>query len=613
MAPAAPRPRQLFQLSKWLNADGAVTRAICRAAERLLGFDAASALYAGLPPRESPQEFFHLFLEALHVSLDYDEVAWRRIPAHGPCVVVANHPFGMIEGIALGALLAPVRPDFKFLGNYLLEEIPDIKPFNLPVNPFGEEGEGVRNVPSLRAALRWLTGGGVLVLFPAGVVAHFDPWQRRVTDPPWQPNLARLVRRAQAPILPVHFAGTNGPGFHLLGLVHPMLRTLRLPRELLNKRGATLSIDVGAVLLPDALDASAADAEWMNDLRARTFALGGSRQRPGAPGAAEPTTAPAVPAATMASILPPGPVQRIVDEIGQLPPGCRLVEAGDFLVACAEADRIPHTLFEIGRQREIAFREVGEGTGNSIDLDRFDEYYHHLFVWNRQAAELVGAYRIGPVDEIIQQRGLAGLYTSTLFRYDATLLDRIGPTLEMGRSFVRAEYQRTFSALHHLWRGIGEYVARRPRYRYLLGAVSISNEYSSMSQQLMTSFLQANHLAGGLSDHVSAHNPVVYEAVPTAGAGDALEPIPDLNALSARVLELESGRRSIPILLRQYLKLGGRLLGVNRDSQFHNAIDGLILVDLLAAPRRVLERYLGTEGLQKFQAYHAREDARISS
>ena len=617
MVSVRPRPRQLFRLAQWMHGEGRLVQAVRRASEHLLGLDRINALYADLPPREVPQDFFRLYLEALRISLDCDQAALGRIPARGPCVVVANHPFGFVEGIALGALLAAVRPDFKFLGNYLLEDVPDVRPFNLPVDPFGRRDAARRNFPSLRAALRWVTGGGVLVLFPAGEVAHFDLRQRRVTDPPWQPHLARLLRRSRAPVLPIHFSGGNSASFHLLGMVHPMLRTLRLPAELLNKRGTTLQIAVGTPLPPEWLGADASDVEVMEDLRARTHALGGQRRNHGplavravaaAPaGAFPPSVTPTVP------IAPPEATELLSEEIGLLPAECRLGESRDFLIFCADAGRIPHTLREIGRQREMAFRHVGEGNGRAIDLARFDEDYHHLFVWSRFARELVGAYRIGQADEIVRRRGIAGLYTSTLFHYDTALLDRIGPLLELGRSFVRVDYQRSFGALHLLWRGIGQYVARQPRYRHLMGAVSISDEYSSMSQQLITTFLQVNHLSADFSGSVLPRNPLRFASQPALGTEGDPEPIPDLDALSARVLELESGRRDVPILLKQYLKLGGRLLGVNRDPQFGNAIDGLIVVDLLGAPRRVVERYLGVEGLQTLQAYHARVRGGVAS
>jgi putative hemolysin len=299
-------------------------------------------------------------------------------------------------------------------------------------------------------------------------------------------------------------------------------------------------------------------------------------------------------------------------ELAALPASCLLCENRDFQVYCTRAGQTPAMMREIGRQRELTFRLAGEGTGRASDIDAFDAYYDHLFVWQREKREMVAAYRLGAVDEIVRERGIAGLYTSTLFRYDGTLLRRLGPMLELGRSFVRPEYQRSFAALHLLWRGIGQYVARQPRFRFLFGAVSISDGYATASQQLLTSFLQDNCFNVALRDCVQPRNPVAFAEAPLSELEGA-EPIADLEALSRRILELESSRRGVPVLLRQYLKLGGSILGLNRDPQFSNVIDGLIVVDLLRAPARVVERYLGAEGLAAVRAQHDGQSTEVAS
>ena len=619
------RSEPLIQLARIARADNAWARAGCRLAEQVLGIHQLNALYAGLPPRAQPQELFRHAIASMRITLAYDPAALAHIPRTGPCVFVANHPFGMLEGIVMGALLSPLRTDFKFLGNFLLDAIPEMRPFNIPVDPFGGSSARSRNIAGMRAAVRWLGSGGTLVLFPAGEVASLNLSQRRVTDPLWQPNLARLLRRTNTPIVPIHFAGGNSALFHLLGLVHPRLRTLRLPAEFLAKRGAALRINIGEPVSPGWLNAAATDAELMQDLRMRTYALAGRRASAPARPASKPlpalressassslTPATLRTTAHMPPVAPAEPQLLLTNEIASLPPDCLLCESREFLVYSAAAAQIPHMLHEIGRQREIAFRHVGEGTGKPLDLDRFDRDYDHLFVWNRDKDELVGAYRIGAADEIVRRRGVDGLYTSTLFAYDSALLDRLGPMLELGRSFVRAEYQRTFGALHLLWRGIGQYVTRRPHYRNLMGAVSISDAYSTMSQRLMTWFLQENHLSEELSRCVSPRNPIEFAAAPVGGPEEDLARITDMGALSARVRDLERGQRDVPILIKRYLALGGQLLGVNRDPQFGNVVDGLIVIDLLAAPRRVVERYLGAGGLRALEAHDAQSRAHVA-
>ncbi len=584
---------KLIDLAQALPNANALQRVALRAVEHALGIARMNAYYASLPPREQPQDLFPLALERGRVTLDIREADRARIPATGPCVVVANHPFGMIEGIALAALLAPIRTDFRFLGNFLLDRIPEMRPFNIAVDPFGGAGSKGRNVPGMRAAHRWLEQGGMLVLFPAGEVAHLHHGGREVVESAWPAHLARLVRRSGAPVVPVHFAGRNSAWFQALGLVHPMLRTLRLPHELLNKFGRTLPIAVGDPIAAAELCAEPDDAKVMAGLRARTLALGTERAAARRADASTPRT--------MVEVAPAGSVDDLVAEIAALPAECRLFEAKEYVVYAAEAARLPHVLHEIGRQRELAFRAVGEGTGKALDLDRFDPDYHHLFVWNAEARELVGSYRIGVVDDIVRQRGLDGLYTTTLFHYDRALLDSLGPTLELGRSFVRAEYQRSFGALHLLWCGIGRFVAQRPRHRHLMGAVSISDAYSTMSQQLMTAFLESNHMCRERRDKVRPRNPVAFDE-PCDEVAAELPHVTDLEALSERVQRFENGQRDVPVLLRRYLGLGGRILGVNRDPDFANVVDGLVVIDLLGAPRRLVERYLGPDGLKAVAA-----------
>ena len=590
--PATPETK-LIDLARFMPQAGPLPRAGLRLVEHALGIARMNAYYASLPPRERPQDLFPLALERGRVTLACSDADRARIPATGPCIVVANHPFGMIEGIAMAALLAPIRTDFRFLGNFLLDQIPEMRPFNIAVDPFGGAGSKGRNVPGMRAAHRWLEQGGMLVLFPAGEVAHLRWGGREVVESPRPAHLARLVRRSGAPVIPMHFAGRNSAWFQALGLVHPMLRTLRLPHELLNKFGHALPLSVGDPIPAAEVCAESDDAAVMATLRARTLTLGA--ERAAARRAAE--QAPRV----MDDVAPAGPLEAMVAEIEALPAECRLFEAKEFVVYAAEADRLPQVLHEIGRQRELAFRAVGEGSGKALDLDRFDPDYHHLFVWNREARELVGSYRIGVVDDIIRRRGLDGLYTTTLFHYDRALLDSLGPTLELGRSFVRAEYQRSFGALHLLWCGIGRFVAQRPRHRHLMGAVSISDAYSTMSQQLMTAFLESNHMCPQRSDKVRPRNPVEFDA-PCEQVAAELPHVTDLEALSERIQRFENGQRDVPVLLRRYLGLGGRILGVNRDPDFANVVDGLVVIDLLGAPRRLVERYLGPDGLKAVAA-----------
>jgi hypothetical protein len=306
--------------------------------------------------------------------------------------------------------------------------------------------------------------------------------------------------------------------------------------------------------------------------------------------------------------VPPSPGRSVADrdaitaEISRLNRASCLVESGTFQVFCAEAQQIPATLHELGRLREITYRAVGEGTGSTLDLDRFDERYLHLFSWDRREQRLVGAYRIGQTDRIVAAEGIEGLYTRSLFRYDREFIDRFSPALELGRSFVRAEYQRNHNALFLLWKGIGRFVTERPSYRFLFGPVSISARYTDASHALLIAFLEQNHLDRSLAELVQAIHP--HRAKPTPPETTSVHVPATIDEADQLVARLEADGKGIPVLLRQYLKLNARLIAVSIDPNFGDALDALMMVDLAAIHPAILSRYLGREQAELFLARH---------
>jgi putative hemolysin len=257
---------------------------------------------------------------------------------------------------------------------------------------------------------------------------------------------------------------------------------------------------------------------------------------------------------------------------------------------------------EIARLRELTFRAVGEGTGRAHDLDRFDAHYLHLFVWDRERREVAGAYRLCPTDGL-GPRGVDGLYTRTLFDYDQALLDGLGPSLELGRSFVAPQYQRDYSPLLLLWKGIGRFVAHAPRYRRLFGAVSISDRYSSTTRELLAAFLSTNRQDAVLARLVRSRHPLPN---PSARQPETARGVATAEDLSAAVKRLEGDGKDIPVLLRQYLRLNARLLGFSVDPTFGDALDGLLVVDLTEVDPALLGRYMGRAEVANFRALHAR-------
>ena len=385
-------------------------------------------------------------------------------------------------------------------------------------------------------------------------------------------------------------------------MVHPKLRTAILLQEFLGQEGKTVEVRVGSEIPGDALAAMQSDREAIEYLRWRTYLLA-RRCKPGtwrlmalrsrlASKRQEP-----VPAAA--------PPDLLAEEVKRLPPGRCLAQNGDLAVYLGTAREIPQLLREVGRLREATFRKAGEGTGKSLDLDRFDDYYWHLLLWHKGKRELVGAYRAGSTAEILPENGISGLYTSTLFRYDERIFQKLGPALELGRSFVRPEYQRQYAPLLLLWKGIAGLVAMRPEIPVLFGAVSISNDYNQESREIIYRFFEARMRDDELAGLVEPRRPFRPARLRRWDCRCMTHALRDLDELSQPITDVEADGKGLPILLRQYAKIGGRLVGFNVDRKFSNVLDGLVVVDLRQTDAAVLERYMGREAAARFRQLHA--------
>jgi putative hemolysin len=502
-------------------------------------------------------------------------------------------------------MLCGARSDVLILANHLLERVAPLRPALLSIDPFGRRDAAASNSSALRRAVRFVRAGGMLALFPSGEVAHFDLRRGRVTEAPWHETLAHLVRASKAPVLPIHFRGHNGPFFQAAGLVHPRLRTALLGRELVNKRGARIEARVGALVSQRKLASFSEPADLVSYLRERTAMLGEGREpRPAGLGW-RPNGVAMLREERAEAIAPPVDPSLMASEIHALPQEQVLVRENGRLVVWARAHQIPLVLTEIGRLREVTFRGVHEGTGRAIDLDTFDRTYLHLFVFDENESAIVGAYRLGPTDELLA-RGPRGLYTSTLFDMKPELFRRMGPALEMGRSFVCPRYQKSASGLFLLWRGIGQFIARYPRYRVLFGPVSISQAYSQASRELMVDFIRVGEHMHPLDKFVRPRHPFSRRPGTSVDSGlPVARFLADIEEVSGLVADIEPDQKGVPILLKQYLKLGGKMLGFNVDPKFSGVLDGLVLVDLLDTDTKTLSRYLGSDQAAAFLAHHA--------
>lgn len=576
---------------------GFVTGLVDQFVRRALALDRIARTQEYLSGSPTPAEFARRALAHLQVQFDAPAADLARIPPTGPAIVVANHPYGGLEGLYLAACLLERRTDVRILANHLLQSIIPLRSVFIPVDPFGGSSAIARNRTGLRQALRHVADGGLLVMFPAGAVSHLQLDSGRIVDPPWNITAARLVRHAGCGVIPVHFAGANSAFFQLAGLVSPALRTALLPREILNKRRHRVQVTIGTPITAERLAAHQDDGELAAWLRIRTYGLAEDSKTANAP-------------AVLPLIEPITPAGMIEAEIASLPPSATLVVSGEFRVLHAQTDRIPFTMQEIGRLREVTFRAAGEGTGAQLDLDRYDDHYVQLIAWNEAKREIVGGYRIGRTDEILKQRGIRDLYSHSLFAFGPRFLATIGPALELGRSFVRPEYQRSYSPLLLMWRGICAYVLRHPRYRSLFGPVSISSDYRGASRELLVRYLERSCSDRQLGRLVRPRR-ALRRRHPLAALGQDISRLTTLDDVSELVTLLESDGKGVPVLLRHYLKVGGRLLGFNVDRHFNEAIDGLIVVDLPAVADKVLQRYMGREEMLAYKRHHAQGDATL--
>jgi putative hemolysin len=553
--------------------------------------------------RESPAGFgLEKLLAEMRVELRVDAADSARIPARGPVVVVANHPYGMLDGAVLAVLLTRIRPDVKVMTNYLLHDVPELAQHCIFVDPFQTSRSLDVNRRAVREALAWLRRGGMLAVFPAGEVSHLQFPQAEIIDPAWNDTAARLIRRTGAAALPVFFCGHNSFGFQFFGMIHPRLRTAFLLQEFLRQEGRTIEVRIGSEIPGESLVGMPDHREAIEYLRWRTYLLA-RRSLSEKPWliAVRSTISDKV----QEPVAAPEPAELVAQELSRLPTDRCLLESGDLAVYLAKADEARTALQELGRLRELTFRSAGEGTGKRRDLDHFDRYYWHVLLWNKRKREIVGAYRAGETKTILAERGVGGLYTSTLFRYDPQLFEKLGPALELGRSFIRTEYQRQYAPLLLLWKGIARLLTLHTEIAVLFGAVSISNDYNKASREIIYRFFEARVQQDELAELILPKRPFRPAGLKTWDCRAMRHALRDLEDLSDPITDVESDGKGLPILLRQYAKIGGKLVGFNVDRKFSNVLDGLVVVDLRRTDHRVLQRYMGREAAAAFRRYHS--------
>ena len=541
---------------------------------RLLKLTDLNALYEQTHRLEGVA-FVDAILQKLGVTYKVDEQELKNIPAKGAFIVVANHPYGGLDGLLMLRLMLEARPDFKIVVNQLLLKLSGLKAAFIPVDPF--KAESRKNVPGLRAVLEQLNNDMPVGIFPAGEVSAFSLANGKVTDPEWKNAIGRLVDLAKVPVIPMHFSGSNSLAFHAAGLLHPLLRTACLPAELFNKRSRQIKIRLGKpVSYAELQNFSASDR--LAYLRARTYALNPEKARLSRlEEMLQPVNEPQKLIAEMHA-------SEIVSELQQLKPAARLLTHERFDVYLAGIKEIPNTMREISRLRELTFRQIGEGTGKEQDLDHYDQHYKHLFVFDREAKVIAGAYRLGEGDKIVAEYGKKGFYLHSLFKMKDPFVEVLKQSVELGRSFVRPEYQKQPLPLLLLWKGISVFLEDKPDYKYLIGPVSISNFFSPFSKALIVDFILNHYYDLDLAQHVKPRKKFRYRlSEPTARQilGQSLQSISSLNDL---VNKIEVKQAGIPVLLKKYLKQNAKIIGFNLDPKFSNALDGFMVLEVKNLP-----------------------------
>ncbi len=535
-------------------------------------------------PDKLDLEFVDVILDELGISLKYFENELNHIPKNGAFITVSNHPLGGVDGLLLIKLIGKVRPDIRIMANFLLTSLDQVNKYFLPIEPMETRTEAPRGA-GVAMARNHLKSGGVLSVFPAGDVSLYNLSAKSVRDKLWKNAALQFIKKQNLPVVPIYLSGSNGLLLHLLGLVNPRLSLEKLPTGIFNKRDREITVRIGRPIPIAEQDDFQDIYEYGRFLRVKTYLLG-------IPIKVKPFFRPILFKKRWKEVVLPKDTEAIKTEISQLrESGALLYENKEYQVFWTASENAPNILYEIGRLREITFREVGEGTGKNIDLDEFDLYYRHLFIWDTENEKIVGAYRMGMGKEIVQRYGKRGFYLNTLFRMGKGFNPVLGESIELGRSFVIREYQLKPLPLFLLWKGILYFILKNPDYRYLIGPVSISGEFSKVSKYLIIAFIKKHYYDKELAAYITPRNEYIPEINPEKSDLEILSKSTkeDLKKLDKIIDEIELGHFRLPALLKKYLGQNAKIIGFNVDPKFNNALDGLLIMDLFSVPVETLE------------------------
>lgn len=537
--------------------------------------------------------FLDGILDEFQIKFEIPEEDLKRLPKDGAYITVSNHPLGGIDGILLLKLMVERRKDFKIIANFLLHRIEPMKPYIMPVNPFEDRKDVKSSITGFKNAILHLKNGSPLGIFPAGEVSTYKDG-KLVVDRPWEDAAMKLVKRAEVPVVPIYFHAKNSRLFYKLSKISDTLRTAKLPSEVLSQKRRLIKVRIGKPISVADQKEYASLEDFSEFLRRKTYMLSNSFEEKSKilDNISSTLKTPKIPK----RIVTPVNVDVMEKEVEVLRKNdSRLLQSKNYEVFFAKPDDIPNILREIGRLREITFREVGEGTNESIDLDTFDTYYHHMFLWDNDSKLIAGAYRMGLGSKIFERYGINGFYLQDLFRFEPELYKMMSQSIEMGRAFIIKEYQQKPMPLFLLWKGIVHITLRHPEHKFLIGGVSISNQFSNFSKSLMIEFMKSHYYDPYIAQYV--HPKKEFKVKLKDADKDFVfdETEADLNKFDKVIDEIEPSALRLPVLLKKYIKQNARLVAFNVDPLFNNAVDGLMYIKIADLPestvRPVMEEF----------------------
>ncbi len=542
-------------------------------------------------------EFLDRLLKDFQIEYEIPEEDLKRIPKKGAFVTVSNHPLGGVDGILLMKVILEHRKDYKIIANFLLQRIKPMKPYIMPVNPFEDRKDIKSSLLGFKKAINHLRLGRPLGIFPAGEVSTKKE-DSLIVDKQWEPPIMKLIQKANVPVLPIYFHAKNSAIFYKLSGVSDVLRSAKLPSEVLSQKNRVVKIRIGKpISVKDQSDHKDLD-EFTSFLRKKTYMLANPYVKDSvslkevATSTIKKTISQNSEPQEIASSVSSDLIEREVESLRDH--DCRLLESKNFEIFLVSADKIPNILKEIGRLREITFRAIGEGTNNALDLDDYDSYYHHMFLWDNSVNKIAGAYRMGLGSKIFEKHGIDGFYLQDLFRFEPELYGMMSESIEMGRAFIIAEYQQKPMPLFLLWKGIVHTTLRFPEHKYLIGGVSISNQFSSFSKSLMIEFMKSHYYDPYIAQYIRPKKEFKIKLKDADKDFVFDETKADLNKFDRVIDELEPGLR-LPVLLKKYIKQNAKVVAFNVDPLFNNAIDGLMYIKIADLPestvRPVMEEF----------------------